>query len=62
MTSITSLQTSTISFMYDFSKFNTIMDIGGGQGMLLSTILKNNPQLQGILFDLPNAIESAKRL
>lgn len=62
MTSITSLHTSTISFMYDFSQFNTVMDIGGGQGMLLSTILKNNPELQGILFDLPNAIESAKRL
>jgi hypothetical protein len=62
MTSITSLHASSISFMYDFSKFNTIMDIGGGQGMLLSTILKNNPKLQGILFDLPNAIESAKKL
>ena len=27
--------------------------------MLLSTILKDNPKLQGILFDLPHAIESA---
>jgi hypothetical protein len=36
------------------------MDIGGGQGMFLSTILKNNPKLQGILFDLPHAIQSAK--
>lgn len=35
------------------------MDIGGGQGMLLSAILKNNPKLQGILFDLPHAIQSA---
>ena len=30
--------------------------------MFLSTILKNNPKLQGVLFDLPHAIESAKRL
>jgi hypothetical protein len=28
--------------------------------MFLSTILKNNPKLRGILFDLPHAIESAK--
>src|SRR5207249_11114771 len=28
----------------------------------LSTILKNNPNLHGILFDLPHAIESAKLL
>jgi C-methyltransferase len=62
MTSLTSLHVSSISSMYDFSQFNTVVDIGGGQGMLLSTILKNNPNLNGILFDLPHAIESAKKL
>ena len=46
--------------MYDFSQFNTVVDIGGGQGILLSILLKNNPNLSGILFDLPHAIESAK--
>ena len=40
MTSLTSSQVSSISSMYDFSQFNSIMDIGGGQGMFLSTILK----------------------
>jgi len=60
MTSLTSSHVSSISSMYDFSRFNTIIDIGGGQGMLLSTILKDNPKLQGILFDLPHAIESAR--
>ena len=48
--------------MYDFSQFNTVVDIRGGQGILLSTILKNYPNLHGILFDLPHAIESAKKL
>jgi hypothetical protein len=62
MTSLTSLHVSSISSMYDFSQFNTVVDIGGGQGMFLSTILKNNPNLHGILFDLPHAIESAKKL
>ena len=60
MTSLTSSYVSSISSMYDFSRFNTIIDIGGGQGTLLSTILKDNPKLQGILFDLPHAIESAR--
>ena len=60
MTSLTSLHVSSISSMYDFSQFNTVVDIGGGQGLFLSTILKNNPNLHGILFDLPYAIESAK--
>ena len=61
MTSITSLNVSLISSMYDFSQFNTVIDIGGGQGLLLSTILQNNPHINGILFDLPFAIESAKQ-
>jgi O-methyltransferase/methyltransferase family protein len=62
MTSLTSSHASSISSMYDFSQFNIIIDIGGGQGTFLSTLLKTNPKLQGILFDLPHAIESAKRL
>jgi hypothetical protein len=62
MASLTSSHASLILSMYDFSQFNTIIDIGGGQGMFLSTILKNNPNVHGILFDLPHAIESAKKL
>ncbi len=61
MTAMTSSQIPLISSMYDFSQFNTVADIGGGQGILLSTILKNNPKLHGILFDLPHAIESARK-
>jgi O-methyltransferase domain len=43
MTSLTSLHASLISSRYDFSQFNTIIDIGGGQGMFLLTILKIIP-------------------
>ena len=60
MTSLTSSHVSSLSSMYNFSQFNTIINIGGGQGKFLSTILKNNPRLRGRLFDLPHAIESAK--
>ena len=62
MASLTSSYASSISSMYDFSQFNTVVDIGGGQGIFLSHLLKNNPNLSGILFDLPYAIESAKNL
>ena len=62
MASLTSSVTPLISAMYDFSQFNTIIDIGGGKGMLLSSILKDNPKLYGVLFDLPYAIQSAKEL
>ncbi|MBK7336857.1 MAG: methyltransferase domain-containing protein [Saprospirales bacterium] len=43
---------------YDFSAFNTICDVGGGQGMLLKVILENNPQAKGILFDLQNTVKN----
>ncbi len=61
MTAMTSSQISLISSTYNFSQFHTIVDIGGGQGALLSNLIKNNPKLHGILFDLPYAIESAKK-
>ncbi|MBE9248419.1 methyltransferase [Dolichospermum sp. LEGE 00240] len=48
---------------YDFSSFTKVVDIGGGTGNLISSILKANPHLQGILFDLPETVtEGAKFL
>lgn len=48
---------------YDFSQFRVIADIGGGEGMLLSSVLKTHPTARGILFDLPHVIaDSLKRL
>jgi hypothetical protein len=36
---------------YDFSNIHTLMDVGGGHGYLLATILKANPSLRGVLFE-----------
>lgn len=44
---------------YDFSAFQTAMDVGGGSGMLLAAILGRYPDLRGILFDLPPVVERA---
>ncbi len=44
---------------YDFSAFATLVDIGGGHGSFLKTILTLYPGLQGVLFDQPSAIEHA---
>ena len=52
---------STIFTLYDFSQFKTILDIGGGEGVFLSTILKKNPNQLGILFDMPKVIRRAKK-
>lgn len=43
----------------DFPQFKTIVDVGGGIGGLLFTILKQHPHLNGTLYDLPHVISSA---
>src|ERR1700761_1511532 len=45
---------------YDFSRFRSIVDVGGGKGALLAGILKANPQMTGILFDLPETEKHAR--
>jgi O-methyltransferase domain/Dimerisation domain len=48
-----------VAASYDFSEMNTIVDVGGGHGSLLSTIVRSHPHLNGILFDLPDIIAIA---
>lgn len=38
---------------YDFNGRHLIIDIGGGRGDTIASILRGNPTLNGILFDLP---------
>ncbi len=43
---------------YDFGRFDTIADIGGGRGHLLCAVLEAAPQAKGTLFELPTVIET----
>jgi len=51
-----------VAVSYDFSAFRTIVDVGGGFGALLPPILKANPELRGIVFDLPRCRDGARAL
>jgi hypothetical protein len=57
MTSVSQVSNAAIVGSYDFSAFRTVVDVGGGHGSLVSAILKENPELHGILFDLPRHSE-----
>ena len=46
---------------YDFSVFETVMDLGGGNGLMLTAILNRHPAIKGILFDLPAVVDRAKK-
>src|SRR5271166_5953873 len=41
-------------------RFGTLVDVAGGVGSTLAAILRANPRLQGVLFDLPHVIERAR--
>jgi len=47
---------------YDFSKFERIVDVGGGHGLLLAGILAANPRLRGVLYDLPGVAAGSSAL
>jgi len=59
MTNFASGMHSAVINVYDFSRFQTLVDVGGGHGALLTNILHRVPTLKGILFDLPHVVEGA---
>ena len=45
---------------YDFTRFRTLVDVGGGTGNLLTTILQATPSLRGLLYDLPHVVPATR--
>ncbi len=43
---------------YNFGKFNTIYDIGGGYGHFMLALLSKYPHLNGMVFDVPEVIDA----
>ncbi|MFJ9923627.1 methyltransferase [Streptomyces rubiginosohelvolus] len=57
----TRLTADTVPHHYDFGRFSTLVDIGGGDGTLLASILREHPKLRGILFDTAEGLAQAPR-
>jgi len=53
MGSFTAMTAIAVAAAYDFSAMRKVVDVGGGQGALLAGILRANPKLHGVVFDLP---------
>ncbi len=47
---------------YDFSPFRHVVDVGGGQGLMLAAILRANPHMRGTLFDQSDVVAGTKAL
>jgi hypothetical protein len=47
--------------VYDLSAVKRIVDVGGGYGVLLATVLMATATATGVLFDMPHAAEGARQ-
>ena len=59
MTSISATQSRAAAAAYDFAGIGTLMDVAGGHGFLLATVLRGHKTMRGVLFDLPHVVAGA---
>jgi hypothetical protein len=59
MTAITLRANRHLLAAYDFGRFATVVDVGGGRGAFLNAILEAHPGMRGVLFDQPHVIAGA---
>jgi hypothetical protein len=59
MTDLSSQDGPLVAEVYDFSGIKNLTDVGGGHGLLLASILKQNPGMKSTLYDLPQVVAGA---
>lgn len=59
MTELSMIDGPAVAEAYNFEGIRSIIDIGGGHGLLLATILQKNPYLRGTLYEVPHVLEGA---
>jgi hypothetical protein len=62
MSSLTGGVNEALVESYDFGRFGTIVDVGGGNGTLLAAVLAAFPPTSGILFDQAHVVGGAERV
>jgi len=59
MTELSMIDGPAVAEAYNFEGIHTIVDVAGGHGFLLATILERNPHLRGTLYEAPHVVEGA---
>ncbi|PWN71776.1 methyltransferase [Chryseobacterium phosphatilyticum] len=62
MTGLSGMELQGIIQTYDFTPYKKIVDIGGGNGVMMHSILNVSPESSGIIFDESHVIEKTKQL
>ena len=61
MTNMSHLAGPAVAAAYDFGAWESLMDVGGGNGVFLSHILRTHTRLRGVLADLPHVLDRAQQ-
>ncbi len=59
MTDLTQPVAAAFAAVVDLGRARRVVDVGGGYGRLIATVLAAYPAVHGVLFDLPHAIAAA---
>ena len=62
MTQLSGSSADPVIRAFDFSSIRHIVDVGGGQGLMLAAILRAHPLMSGTLFDQPDVVGRAKEV
>lgn len=60
MTNLSTIDGPAVADAYSFSEIHSIVDVGGGHGLLLATILARNAHVKGTLYDVAHVVAGAK--
>jgi copper chaperone CopZ len=60
MTAFSTIDGPAVAEAYSFDGIHSIVDVGGGHGLLLATIMTRNPHLRGTLYEVPHVIEGCR--
>jgi hypothetical protein len=61
MIGIHGAEPAAVAQAYDFTGIGTLVDVGGGSGNMLKTILSAHPNVRGVLFDVPHVAAEAEQ-
>jgi hypothetical protein len=61
MASLAAMLAYAVDLSYDLGRVSSIVDVGGGNGRFLETILEIYPEIQGTVFDCATAIGQNRR-
>jgi hypothetical protein len=60
MTGLSMIDGPAVTEAYNFEGIRSIVDVAGGHGLLLATILAKHPQMKGTLYEVPQVVEGCR--